>query len=453
MATQVSTDTTPAQDLQTLVGLRSQLTAQQAPQLDAVSLGQLNALRDQAANRTQELTFPTPRDEEWQFTDISNLRQVSFQLPGPTPPIPLEAIQDLLLPELSLRLVFVNGGFVPQLSSVAELPVGLRVEALATLSPSQTSSLLPSQLGQLPGGEEVWTTLNTASFTDLAIIQVQRQTEIAQPLHLLWLTVASNSPILSYPRCFITVEAGAKLTLIEEFATLSGSAGIGITLTNGVTEITLGQNAQLDHSRVQLQSADAGVHIGKTAVTQARDSRYTCHAISLGAQISRHNLDVHSTGEQTETHLNGLTFAMGEQLADTHSSLVFNAPHGTSNQVHKCVVGDRARAVFNGKIVVPKAAQLTNANQLSRNLLLSNKAKINTKPQLEIVADNVKCTHGATVSQLEADEIFYLQSRGLDYQSATDLLVKGFALESLLLLPIDSLRQRITDQILTQLHP
>jgi Fe-S cluster assembly protein SufD len=336
----------------------------------------------------------------------------------------------------------VNGLFAPELSSLATLPAGLEVSPL-------TPQSLPSQLGQLPGGEEVFTTLNTSSFTDAAIIRVQRQANITTPLHLLWLSVADTNPVLSHPRCFVTVEMGGSLTLIEEFAGL----GTGQTFTNAVTEISLGQNAQLTHSRVQCQPPDIGFHIGKTAVSQARDSRYHCQAISLGGSISRHNLEVHLTGEQTETHLHGLTLAMGEQLADTHSNLVFNCPHGSSNQVHKCIVGDRAKAVFNGKIVVPKAAQLTNANQLSRNLLLSNKAKIDTKPQLEIVADNVKCTHGATVSQLEADQIFYLQSRGLDYQSAADLLVKGFALETLLLLPIDTLRQRLSDQILARLHP
>jgi Fe-S cluster assembly protein SufD len=425
-----------AQDLQTLVNLRSPLPANLA------GMSALQALRDQAANRTQELAFPSTRDEDWRFTDLAPLKQFAFQTSSTLAPVSLEAIQPLALAEAPLRLVFVNGLFAAELSSLVTLPTGLEVGHL-------TPQSLSNPLGQLPGSEEVFTTLNTTSFTDAAIIRVQRQTSIATPLHLLWLSVADTNPVLSHPRCFVTVEAGASLTLIEEFACL----GSGQTFTNGVTEISLGQNAHLNHSRVQCQHPTTGFHIGKTAVSQARDSRYHCQAISLGGSISRHNLEVHLTGEQTETHLHGLTLAMGEQLADTHSNLVFNCPHGSSNQVHKCVVGDRAKAVFNGKIVVPKAAQLTNANQLSRNLLLSNKAKIDTKPQLEIVADNVKCTHGATVSQLEADEIFYLQSRGLDYQSAADLLVKGFALETLLLLPIDSLRQRLSDQILDRLHP
>jgi Fe-S cluster assembly protein SufD len=425
-----------AQDLQTLVNLRAPLPAHLA------GIPALQALRDQAANRTQELAFPSPRDEDWRFTDLAPLKKFAFQASSTPVSVTQAAIQPLLLPEAPLRLVFVNGLFAPELSSLATLPAGLEVSPL-------TPQSLPSQLGQLPGGEEVFTTLNTTSFTDAAIIRVQRQTSIATPLHLLWLSVADTNPVLSHPRCFVTVETGASLTLIEEFACL----GSGQTFINGVTEISLGQNAHLNHSRVQCQHPTTGFHIGKTAVSQARDSRYHCQAIGLGGSISRHNLEVHLTGEQTETHLHGLTLAMGEQLADTHSNLVFNCPHSSSNQVHKCIVGDRAKAVFNGKIVVPKAAQLTNANQLSRNLLLSNKARIDTKPQLEIVADNVKCTHGATVSQLEADEIFYLQSRGLDYQSAADLLVKGFALETLLLLPMDTLRQRLSDQILARLHP
>ncbi|MEH1948298.1 MAG: Fe-S cluster assembly protein SufD, partial [Nostoc sp.] len=188
-------------------------------------------------------------------------------------------------------------------------------------------------------------------------------------------------------------------------------------------------------------------HIGKTAIAQARDSRYTCHAITLGAKLSRHNLEILQTGEQTQTTLNGLTIISGKQLSDTHSAIALNYPHGISDQLHKCIVGDRAHAVFNGKVLVPKRAQLTNASQLNRNLLLSSKARIDTKPQLEITADNVKCAHGATVSQLEDDEIFYLQSRGIDENDARKLLINAFAAEIINQIPVPSLREILLNTV------
>ena len=180
---------------------------------------------------------------------------------------------------------------------------------------------------------------------------------------------------------------------------------------------------------------------------QARDSRYTCNAIALGGQISRHNLEVWQQGEQTETYLNGLTIAGESQLSDTHSVIDLSKPHGTTDQLHKCIIGDRAHGVFNGKVFVPKAAQLTNAAQLNRNLLLSPKARINTKPELQITADNVKCSHGATVSQLEEDEVFYLRSRGLTEEDARHLLIDAFAAEIIDRVPVESLRTKLTKDV------
>jgi Fe-S cluster assembly protein SufD len=169
----------------------------------------------------------------------------------------------------------------------------------------------------------------------------------------------------------------------------------------------------------------------------------------LGAKLSRHNLEILQTGEQTETTLNGLTMIAGNQVADTHSAIALNHPYGTSKQLHKCIVGDHAHAVFNGKVFVPKPAQLTDAAQLNRNLLLSSKARVDTKPQLEITADNVKCAHGATVSQLEDDEIFYLQSRGIDSNDARKLLVNAFAAEIINHIPVPSLRNTLFNTVTT----
>jgi Fe-S cluster assembly protein SufD len=258
------------------------------------------------------------------------------------------------------------------------------------------------------------------------------------PIHLLFISTTAEKATISHPRALVVVESGSSLTLLEQYVSL----GEGTYFTNPVTEIWIAANAEVNHTRLQQDSQNA-FHIGKTAVSQARDSRYTCNAISYGAQLSRHHLEVYQTGEQTETTLNGLTMIGGDQVADTHSLISLTKPHGTSSQVHKCIVDDRAHAIFNGKIFVPKPAQLTNAGQLSRNLLLSPKARVDTKPQLEITADNVKCSHGATVSQLESDEVFYLQSRGIDADTARRLLTSAFAYEVIREISFPSLRESL----------
>jgi Fe-S cluster assembly protein SufD len=246
------------------------------------------------------------------------------------------------------------------------------------------------------------------------------------------------------PRTLVVAETGSSITLIEEYI------GTGEYFTNAVTEIFVQGNSRVNHTRLQ-QESDASYHIGKTAVAQERDSHYTLNEINLGAKLSRHNPEVWQQGEQTETNLNGLTVATGEQISDTHSIIALSKPHGTTNQLHKCIVGDRAHTVFNGKVFVPKEAQLTDATQLNRNLMLSPKARIDTKPELQITADNVKCAHGATVSQLEAEEIFYLRSRGLSQADANQLLIDAFATEIIDRLPLESLRQRITQTIEQQI--
>jgi Fe-S cluster assembly protein SufD len=342
-----------------------------------------------------------------------------------------------------LQAVNGNVGHLPNDFAVNDLPSGLFVGSLAAaLWRPDLATKLQTHLAQQPGGEEVFTALNTASFTDIACIWVPKNLIVEVPVHIVFTSTGEQHPHLVYPRCLVIAEAGSSLTFLEEYESL----GLGQVLTNAVTEIWLQDNAQVNHTRIQREHSGA-FHIGKTAVSQAKDSRYICNAISLGAQLSRHHLEVYQAGEQTETMLNGLTVIAGEQVADTHSLLSHTHPYGTSQQLHKCIVSDRSHAIFNGKVLVPQAAQLTNASQLSRNLLLSPRARVDTKPQLEIVADNVKCAHGATVSQLENDEIFYLQSRGLDRDSASQLLVNAFAMDVLNRIPIASVRSRLTEQV------
>ncbi len=408
-------------------------------QLPEVTAKWLQQLRDRATEQVRQLTLPTVRDEEWRFTNLLPLQQVSFQPPDPDVQLAAPDMAAFTLAETNRsRLVFVNGIYAPHLSTIDRLPPGLFVGHLAELPPEYGEQVC-HYLGCQPGAEEVFTALNSAGFVDAAMIWVPQNLVVDQPIHLLFIATAVEVPTISQPRCLVVAERGSALTLVEAYA----AAGAGVYLTNAVTEVWAQENAQINHTRIQQESKDA-FHVGKTAIAQARDSRYTCNAISLGAKLSRHNLNITQMGEQAETILNGLTLISGSQLADTHSAIACTQPHGSSRQLHKCIVSDRAHAVFNGKVFVPKAAQQTDAGQLNRNLLLSPKARVDTKPQLEIVADDVKCTHGATVSQLDAEEVFYLQSRGLDRASARNLLIQAFATEVIEQIPVPSLRKMLS---------
>ncbi|NJO48716.1 MAG: Fe-S cluster assembly protein SufD [Leptolyngbyaceae cyanobacterium RM2_2_4] len=421
----------------------------------------LRSLRTQSRLLVQEQAFPTTRDEEWRFTDLSSLLQVNFEALTSQPEVSSEQIAPFTLPEAAnSRLVFVNGVYQSQLSSVQGLPQDIYVGSLSELLEGKPEgaitpkgelprialqSRLPDYLSKQPGAAELFTALNTANLTDAAILWASKNSVIETPIHLLFISTAAT-PVFSQPRCLVVAEPSSALTFVEEYVGLDED----VYFTNAVTEVWVEANAQVNHSRIQRESGKA-FHIGKTAVSQARDSRYTCNTISLGGKVSRHNPEIFQTGEQTETHLNGLTIALNDQLSDTHSAIAYSKPHGSSRQLHKCIIGDRAHGVFNGKVFVPQAAQLTDAGQLNRNLLLSPKARIDTKPQLEIVADNVKCTHGATVGQLDADEVFYLQSRGIDAASARSLLVYAFAFEVIEQVAIASLQQTLTHFLKTQI--
>ncbi len=245
-------------------------------------------------------------------------------------------------------------------------------------------------------------------------------------------------------RSLIIAEKHAKFTVVESF--FGQDRQSEACCNNSVTELWLEDSAQVNHIRLQDESP-ATYHLAKTAVDQAANSQYQCIAIDLGAKLSRHHLEVYQSGPQTDTKLYGLSALADRQLADTHSLLALTYPHSSATQLQKNIVDNRAHSVFNGKVYVSQAAQLTNAAQLNRNLMLSPKARVDTKPELDIVADNVKCAHGATVSQLQADEIFYLQSRGISAEQAQRLLLYGFGMEIVEKIPIPSLKEALSQRL------
>jgi Fe-S cluster assembly protein SufD len=400
----------------------------------------LNALRANAVDRVGALTVPTTRDEDWRFTDISPLTKLSFQPAQGAARLAPADVERWSIAEAAARLVFVDGIYAPEHSFNR---AGFTVENLAA-GVTTHDAAVQAQLGRHAAFERnAFAALNTAFLHDGALIVAPRGMALAAPLHLLF--IATRKHTASYPRCLVIAEAGSAITVVEDFVALQDEA----YFTNAVTEIALAGNAEVHHVRVQRDGA-AAFHIANCAVSLAQASRYHSVSVALGARISRHNLGVVLTAEGAECSIDGLALIGGAQLADSHTLIDHAMPQGRSRQLHKCIVDGAARAVFNGNIMVRPGAQRTDSSQSSRNLLLSGKARVDTKPQLEIFADDVKCAHGATVGQLDVDEVFYLKSRGLSDTAARNLLTYAFGAEVIERIPVVSLRDRLEQTVLAQ---
>jgi Fe-S cluster assembly protein SufD len=402
----------------------------------------LNERRGAALERANALSVPTPRDEEWRFTDLAPLTRL--QLRGAAAAsVEAAAIHAYVVPEAGARLVFVDGRYAPELSVVAADRCGARVAPLAEALKTNASQLEP-YLARLAGFEQnVFVALNTAHLRDAAVVIVPKNTACEKPVHVLHLSTQPGTA--SNPRCVVIVESGASCTVIEEYQGISQEP----YLTNSVTEVSVAPNARLHHVKLQAESGRA-FHIATCAVAIAKDASYTTQAISLGARLSRYDLNVALNGEGAFSQIDGLALIAERQLADTHTLIDHAHPNGRSVQLHKTIVGGAAHAVFNGKIFVRPGAQLTDSSQQSRNLLLSDKATVDTKPQLEIFADDVKCAHGATVGQLDADQLFYLRSRGLPEQAARNLLTYAFGASIIERIPVASMVQRLERAVMAQ---
>lgn len=402
----------------------------------------LDALRACALERANALAVPTTRDEEWRFTDLSPLTRTHFRPAAAVAAPALSGIDNFLLPEAGARLVFVDGVFAPALSAPGELPAGVRVANFKDGLAGE--ALAEKHLARHAGFDDnVFAALNTCHVRDGALITLAKNAACAAPVHVLH--IATQKEAVCYPRCLVIAGAGASCTLVEDFVCLHDGTGF----TNAVTEIVVGANARVRHVRLQRESLQA-FHIANCAVALEKDAFYQAHSVTLGARISRHNLNVTQNGEGAEMKIDGLALISGRQLADTHTLMDHARPHGKSTQLHKCIAGGAAHAVFNGKVFVREGAQLTDSAQQSRNLLLSPRAHVDTKPQLEIFADDVKCAHGATVGQIDAEQLFYLKSRGLPDAQARNLLTYAFGAEIIDRIPVPSLVARLERTVLEQ---
>ena len=401
----------------------------------------LEAVRQEAAQGFAAGGFPSPRDEEWKYTNVTALEKKLFQpqaasVAGTVDPASLEnhKLAD------AWNLVLVDGRFDPALSALDGLPANVIVTSLAEalqIHPERVKALLGTALGRVSHG---FIRFNTAYFSDGAFIGIPAGVVLSKPLQILH--VSTRDEALANTRSLVGLGANAEAKLIETFA---GTAGKSY-LTAAVTEIRLGDNAGLDHYKVQVES-DKAYHFGGVYVSQERSSRFKQSNLSFGGLLARNEIHA-ELGTGSECELNGLFLAKGRQHVDNHTLIHHLEPYGTSRETYRGVLAERARGVFQGRIVVHPQAQKTNAEMNNRNLLLSEDAEIDAKPQLEILADDVKCSHGVAVGQLDPESVFYLVSRGVDSETARNMLTFAFANEMVEKIGLDSLRAKVQGHLL-----
>jgi Fe-S cluster assembly protein SufD len=405
----------------------------------------LNSIRHSAIEYFGKHGFPTTKDEEWRFTNISPITRGLFA------PILHSTITDANRKKLDSillhgfrehRLVFINGYYADEFSEIStnsnEVIIGNLREILES-----NPDLIKKYISKHSANQEsAFTSLNTSFINDGAAIIIPDNTVIQEPFYIVYLSTNVDSPFVSYPRSLIIVGKNCQISIVEHYTSLSEN----IYFTNAVTEIEAADNSVITHTKLQTESTKS-FHIHSTFFHQDRGSNVTSNTVMIGGAIARNNITSVLDGENIECTLNGLSLATGEQLIDNHTTIDHTKPNCRSHELYKAILDGNSRGVFNGKIYVKKDAQKTDAKQTNKTLLLSDQATMNTKPQLEIFADDVKCTHGATVGYLDSDSIFYLRSRGIDEAVARDILTYAFANDVINRISIESIRE-YTNRIL-----
>lgn len=396
----------------------------------------LAARRAAARDAWQEVGVPSNRNEEWRFTPVQSLLATSWQ-PAAGGTVAADRRDALLFPVEGPVVVLVDGRYDADLSKIGALPEGVAVKSLAQAIRDGDAEV-EAHLGQYADGRgSPFAELSLAAFRDGLFVRVERGVSFPAPIQLVHLATGAADSVVN-ARVLLVVGEQGEATLIESFG---GPEGAGY-LSNVTTEVVMGAAARVEHIRLQ-REGEAAWHLGYTQVEQHRDSHYRSFCLSMGARLARHNLHTRLHGENVETLLYGLYLTRGEQLSDTHSAIHHDHPSCNSWEVYKGVLADRSRGVFNGKVLVDAIAQKTDAKQTNRNILLSDQAKVDTKPQLEIFADDVKCTHGATVGRLNEQQRYYLQTRGIGGKAAEELLIWAFAAEVLTEVTIPEVRAGI----------
>ncbi len=395
-----------------------------------------------AARGLSDLKAPTVRDEGWRFTDLSPIYDTDFTSPTKET-LDYSVIKKFFLPEAKNRLVFINGVYSKEFSDVSVSHVGVFVGNLDHY-PDKVEKIIKMRFAEGDDSHSLFfPALNTKMVNDLALVVVDSNAKVENPIHLLHISTGKRH--FSNFRVLVALGRGSSASIFEDFISINAEQN----LTNTVVEVGLEESASLDHLKIQREDPSC-FNISYTNVQQERNSQYSYCSISTGSHVDRQDIVVSQIGIDAECSLDGLTFLSGNQTGGFHSKIIHDFGGGISKQLHKTVVAGKARSDFNGQIHVRPDGHLSNASQSNKNLLLSSKGRINTKPQLEIFADDVKCSHGATVGQLSDEEIFYLQSRGIALDDARKILIYGFASEIISLIGIESVATLIREQVLQQ---
>ena len=400
----------------------------------------LRSIRLSAMARFSELGFPTTHEEDWRFTNVAPIAETSFRLAedGHVSPTVRELERFGFSDLAGIRLVFVNGRYEPGLSRLQPLPEGVKVGSLVHELTTDPSTL-EQHLGRYADYQhDAFCALNTAFMQDGAFVHIPRGTVLSEPIYLLYVSAPTADPAITHPRNLIVAGEDSQATIVEDYVSLSGD----VHFSNVVTEVVVGENSVLSHYRIERESAQA-FHVSTLRVQQGRSSDVASHSLLLGGALVRNNVHPVLAGDGGDCLINGLFMGTGEQHLDNYMKVEHAGPHCNSRQFYNGILDGRSRGGFHGRIIVHKDAQKTDAKQTNRNLLLSEDAQIDTKPQLEIYADDVKCTHGATIGQIDEDAIFYLRSRGIPKDSARGLLLFAFAGESLQRMKVEAIRTHL----------
>jgi Fe-S cluster assembly protein SufD len=405
----------------------------------------LQRAREDAFNAFLDKGFPTTRDEEWKYTSVAAIEQSRF-MPVLTP---AAACSDLgcvgvqALPGARL-MVFVDGRHAPELSRMGTLPAGITISSVASMIERNPERLQSLMSAPPEGYKSGLSALNAAFAADGAYVHLAAGADLEEPLHLLFLGATPRTA--AHVRNMVVACAGSRVRIVEHHAAVDAET----YLTNTLTDITVERGAAVEHHKLQ-DEADEAFHVAGVLARIGEEAHFHSTSVALGSALARVGIEARLTGPGAHCNLDGLTLADGHQHIDHHTVIDHMLPGGTSREFYKGVLDGASRAIFNGRIVVRPGAQKSDAEQSNRNLLLSAQAEADSKPQLEIWADDVKCAHGATVGQLDPDQIFYLQSRGVDAESARAMLVLAFAREIVDRVAVPALRQRLNSLLRARL--
>lgn len=405
--------------------------------------------RRTAIDRLQHLSFPKRKDEEWKYTPVTRIVSPGYAIAPKTDPTPDQLKATTIKNLDAIRLVFINGQFRSEFSDDDKLPDGIQMHPMSeAFKKSEFRPFIEELLiDTTENGEDPFVTMNTAFSKDSLFVHVDRNAEISKPIHFVNLNTKEDDPFFVNPQKLFYIETGAKATFIESYQPTEPEAEY---LNNVVNRYYVKDNAQVHHYRLQTESRSA-FQINNTDIFQERDSVYSHYNVDLGGRMIRNNLNAYHKGQNITSNFYGGFMGRDQQHIDSHTLVDHRVPHCQSNELYKGILTDRARGVFNGKVVVHKNAQKTNAFQQNSSLLLSDRAIMDAKPQLEIFADDVKCSHGATIGQLDEESVFYLRSRGLTDQKAREALQSAFLLEIMDLVPHEALREHMGDLIIKKL--